>query len=305
MYLCIIIHRILLLRGVNMDKKQADLNSFEHYRCLESVEKSQHDLYLCYCGQQDCHPGHFFGPTIRNDYLLHIVTSGKGTYTINNTTYKLKKNDIFLIYPGVTTYYEADTDDPWSYIWFGFNGLKAEMALRYAGLSLDIPVATIPDITPYVNDMNGLLDACQLTFSNEFRREAYLYSLVAQLGEDLHTEDNRSPEFGYSYETYVNHALDYIENNYYRNIKITDIADYIGINRSYLTSCFKKRMNMSPHQYLLEYRLSKAKILLRETNKTIQEIAGNVGYEDSLAFSKIFKSHTGISPKSYRDTNNK
>lgn len=284
-------------------EKKADLTNMAHYKCLESVEKSQHDLYLCYCGIQDCYSGHAFGPTTRTDYLVHIVVSGRGTFTANGKTYSLKANDVFLICPGETTYYEADAEEPWSYIWFGFNGLKAETALRYAGLSLEKPIAVIPDITPYKNAVSGILDACQLTFSNEFRREAYLYSLVAQLGEDLHDENDTSKEFTYPYDTYVNHTLDYIENNYFRNIKISDIADYIGINRSYLTSCFKKSMNMSPHRYLLEYRMKKAENLLLSSNKSINQISFEVGYEDSLAFSKVFKNFTGMSPKSYREHN--
>lgn len=281
-------------------EQKADLTNTAHYKCLESVEKSQHDLYLCYCGIQDCHSGHAFGPTERTDYLVHIVASGKGIFTKGGKTYSLKANDVFLICPGEVTYYEADSQEPWSYIWFGFNGLKAEAALRYAGLSLEKPIAVIPDITPYRTAVSGILDACQLTYSNEFRREAYLYSLVAQLGEDLHDDSDTSREFSYSFDTYVNHALDYIENNYFRNIKISDIANYIGINRSYLTSCFKKSMNMSPHRYLLEYRMKKAENLLLATGKSINQIALEVGYEDSLAFSKVFKNYTGQSPKSYR-----
>ena len=52
-----------------------------HYKCLESVEKSQHDLYLCYCGIQNCEPGYEFGPYVRNEYLIHVVISGEGIYT--------------------------------------------------------------------------------------------------------------------------------------------------------------------------------------------------------------------------------
>lgn len=58
---------------------------------------------------------------------------------------------------------------------------------------------------------------------------------------------------------------------------------------------------MSPRQYLNEYRINKAKSLIANTSKPIHEIAAEVGYEDSLAFSKVFKGHTGMSPKTYRE----
>ena len=273
-----------------------------HYKCLESVEKSQHDLYLCYCGIQNCEPGYEFGPYIRNEYLIHIVTAGEGTYAADGRTYQLSAGSIFLIWPGISTVYRSDNDNPWSYVWFAFNGIKAESVLHYAGLSRENPVKVIPDTEPYVLNVTGILNACQLTFSNEFKREAYLYALAAQLGDDLHDTDNRS-EYEYSYKTYVNHALDYIENNYYTNIRISAIADYIGINRSYLTTCFKKVLNMSPHEYLIEYRIRQAKNMLLNTSLPVNDIAEKVGYTDSLAFSKIFKNHTGMSPRTFRQNN--
>lgn len=277
------------------------LTNTAHYKCLESVDKSQHDLYLCYCGIQECGPGHTFGPYERTEYLIHVVLSGKGTFNVDGRSYDLTTNSLFLICPGITTKYKADDKDPWSYVWFGFNGLKAESVLRYAGLSRTSPISIVPDTTPYKHEVLGILESCQLTFPNEFKREAYLYTLAAQLGDDLHSADDKSPEFTYSYQTYVDHTLDYIENNYFRNIRISDIADYIGINRSYLTSCFKKSMNMPPLVYLIEYRMKKAADMLINSSLPINEIATQVGYDDSLAFSKAFKNHTGTSPKTYRD----
>lgn len=280
-----------------------NITNIAHYKCLESVEKSQHDLYLCYCGIQDCEPGHSFGPTKRKEYLVHVVLSGKGIFQTNGITYNLEAGSLFLICPGITTYYQADSREPWSYVWFGFNGLKADELLRHAGLSSDTPVNTVPDTGPYKNGVMGILDSCQLTFSNEFKREACLYTMAAQLVDDLHDCAGTSDEPFYPYRTYVEHTLDYIENNYFNNIKITDIANYIGINRSYLTTCFKKVTNMSPRQYLNEYRINKAKSLLTSTNIPINKIAVKVGYEDSLAFSKVFKNKTGLSPKAYREQN--
>ena len=57
---------------------------------------------------------------------------------------------------------------------------------------------------------------------------------------------------------------------------------------------------MSPHEYLIEYRISQAKNMLKTTSLSISEIAEKVGYSDSLAFSKVFKNHIGISPKTFR-----
>lgn len=274
--------------------------NFNHYRCLESVEKNSHELYLCYCGRQECVPSHKFGPAERSEFLLHIVLDGRGTFTTPHQTYILEKNSIFLIYPDQTTCYQADAEEPWSYIWIGFNGPKAETLLRYAGFTAEHPVAELPDTTPYEHAIQGILTYCQLNLSSELRRSEYMYRFAAHLAEDLHRAEYDDADLSYSRSTYVKYALDYVEHHYRQNIKISDIADYVGISRAHLTNCFNKELKLSPREYLIDYRMNKAKDLLTTTSLPINQVASSVGYEDPLSFSKAFKLVTGMSPKSYR-----
>lgn len=105
------------------------------YKCLEYLKKQSVDLYLSYCGMEECDPCHSYGPIKRTEYLLHYVLNGKGIYKVNGKTYHLGKHDSFIIYPDELTYYEADKEDPWTYIWIGFDGIKAEICLNYASLN--------------------------------------------------------------------------------------------------------------------------------------------------------------------------
>ena len=84
------------------------------------------------------------------------------------------------------------------------------------------------------------------------------------------------------------------------NIKINYIASYIGINRSYLTHIFKKNINISPQDFLVNYKIDKACELLNSTDLSIKAIAASVGYTDPLTFSKIFKKQTERTPLEYR-----
>lgn len=72
------------------------------------------------------------------------------------------------------------------------------------------------------------------------------------------------------------------------------------LTRPYLTHIFKQKMDISPQEYLLSYRLEQGSRLLRTTGMSIQEIAGDIGYENPLTFSKMFKSAYGDSPRNYR-----
>jgi AraC family transcriptional regulator of arabinose operon len=208
----------------------------------------------------------------------------------------------FLIYPGVTTYYEASKDDPWTYIWIGFNGIKAETSLKCAQFSSDYPVVNIENTDPFVNYINGMLNSSQLTYSNDLAREGFLYLFISTLIQDRQIQKNVEEVHDYSYQIYVEHTLEYIEHNYSKNIKVQGIADYIGINRSYLTNCFKNVLNISPQEYILNYRMNQASTLLKNTNLPVNEIAYNVGYDDALNFSKCFKKIYGVNPTNFRNS---
>lgn len=272
------------------------------YKCLEYLKKASLELYLCYCGSEICASGHFYGPIIRTEYLLHIVLSGKGIYKVGSKTYEIGPNTAFLIYPGVSTYYEASVEDPWTYIWVGFNGIKAESALKHAHFSPDNHVVHIQNVEPFINYVNNMLNSSQLTYANDLAREGYLYQFVSSLIQDQQSQENKDEIHDYSYQVYVDHTLEYIEHNYHKNIKVQNIAHYIGINRSYLTNCFKSVLNMSPQEYILNYRMNQASLLLKNTNLPVNEIATQVGYDDPLNFSKSFKKVYGINPTSFRNS---
>ena len=272
------------------------------YKCLEYLKKASLEMYLCYCGSQVCSPGHSYGPKIRDEFLIHIVISGKGIYKVGKNSYEIGPNTAFLIYPGITTYYEASKEDPWTYVWVGFSGIKAESSLTHAHFSKDSLTKHIQNVEPFINFVNGMLNSSQLTYANDLAREGYLYQFVSTLIQDQQNQQNSDEIHDYSYQVYVEHTLEYIEHNYFRHIKVQSIADYIGINRSYLTNCFKNVLHISPQEYILNYRMNQASIFLKSTSWSISEIANKVGYQDAFNFSKSFKKLYGISPTSYRNT---
>ena len=100
---------------------------------------------------------------------------------------------------------------------------------------------------------------------------------------------------------HIKRTITYINDNYASKIKINELADHVGVNRSYLASSFKKATGYSPKEYLLTLRMEKAKSLLEKTDMLVNAVANSVGYTDQLAFSRMFKEYTGISPKAFRE----
>lgn len=272
------------------------------YKCLEDLQRYSVDLYLSYCGIEDVAPGHHFGPHVRTEYVIHIVTKGKGTFRCERDTYTLTENMAFLIYPGIETEYEADMDCPWSYAWVGFNGVKAYVCAANAGFTQSNPVSSIVHSGALVDCIKHMLDAHQLSFVNELKRGSQLMRFFSILIEDYSNTHSNRINYDYPGAIYVNQAIDYMEKKYPQKIKINDLANYIGINRCYLTNTFKKILNISPKEFLVNLRLEKAASLLQKTALPINSISAQVGYDDPLAFSKIFKQKYGLSPKAFRKT---
>ena len=98
----------------------------------------------------------------------------------------------------------------------------------------------------------------------------------------------------------VNQIVKDIQANMSEEQSLSLYAKKYGYNASYLSSLFKKEMNKSFVEYVISYRIEKAKELVLTTDKQIQEIAVVVGYKEYFHFSKVFKQHVGVSPTEYR-----
>lgn len=239
---------------------------------------------------------------MRTTYVLHIIRSGRGTLEINNQKYELTAGDAFLLSPNVEAWYEADREDPWSYMWVGFTGYRAQEYAEHAGFTKRAPIRKVGCEKELNGYIDGMLEAHQLSYTDELKRNGYLMLFFATLIEEYKKMvPGMANQHSYPGSVYVKHAMEYIAYHYREKIKINELADYIGVNRSYLTSSFKKAIGCSPQEYLVNLRMEKAKGLLRNSSMQINAIAASVGYQDQLAFSKIFKQHFGASPKAYRE----
>jgi AraC family transcriptional regulator of arabinose operon len=271
------------------------------FRCLEHLRETSIDLYLVHCGKEQCAPAHTCS-MVREEYIIHFVLSGKGTYSIQGKTHQLSGGQMFLIAPGAEHRYAADDNDPWNYCWVGFNGIKSESILSHCGFSPEHPVQEFHDSDSVLEHINRILEVRQLTFANDLRRKAELTLLLTDLmdaHERLHPR-HRQAQYDYATNVYLSSAVDFIKKEYQDGIKVTDITDYVGISRTYLTQIFQKELGLSVQTFLIDYRMHKAANLLLSTNQSISDVSTNVGYDDALAFSKSFKKKFGLSPKNYR-----
>jgi two-component system response regulator YesN len=98
----------------------------------------------------------------------------------------------------------------------------------------------------------------------------------------------------------MNSVLDYIHENFSRDIGLTDLSEATGLVPAYLCNLFKECVGVSYIKYLTSVRLDHAKRLLQSGEKAMK-VAEKVGYSDYHYFCRVFKKYTGVTPGEYRE----
>jgi len=264
------------------------------------------DLRLFQFGYEQCIPLHSFGPFIRNHYLFHYIISGKGYLESVGTDglvhhYDLSADQGFLICPGMSNTYCASANDPWKYVWLEFDGLRVMEFLNSAGLSSDQPVYQAESTTLANSVRDSMLYIADNPGLSPLHLIGQLYLFLDQL---IQTSTTRREMKGRPLKDfYVQEAVNFIGQNYQKNITVEEIADVCRLNRSYFSKLFKESMGCSPQEFVIRLRLSKATELMSSNNMSIGDIAALCGYPNQLHFSRAFKKHYGISPREWRIKN--
>lgn len=264
---------------------------------LEFAGEKSGSLYVNCCGLSQTEPLHSFGPALKPHYLIHYILSGRGNFTIGGETYPLEEGYGFLITPDELAFYQADEEEPWTYVWVGFSGMQADDYVRSMGLSVRQPVFKSERSEELYQIVKDMMEHNTFGMSNELRRNGQLGIFLSVIAESAAVTEKNEVDRA---NTYVRKAVSFIQSNYCNPIKVTDVADYVCINRSYLYTLFQKSMGMSPQQFLMTFRITKATELLQLTSLPVESIAFSCGYSDPMVFAKAFRQMKKMSPTSYR-----
>lgn len=229
---------------------------------------------ICY-GYQECSPAYAFGPAVRSYYLLHYICAGSGTLYKNGQAFPVNTGDVFVILPGETTTYQASADTPWVYCWLGFH-CPGDLDF------LKAPVLRQPPVRHVFEQIRQ----CAEEELGDFR----IFSLTHELLWQLSTPAKRPVE------NYAVYARTHLENMYMTTVTIEELANILHIDRRYLTNVFRKAYGISPHAFLMELRLKKAREFLR-SGCSVTDAAAMAGFSDLPNFSKKYKSRFGLCPR--------
>ena len=253
-------------------------------------------------------------------YELNIVTKGEGMHYMEENTYKMIVNSVFMIPPKIKHGYKFK-DKNYSVFHLllhstfmakykhvlenlkGYNILvHIEPKLRLKNkepANLMLRGEQKKTTEEYIKTLIGLNDINNV--NGETMKEATVLSMLAFLSGAISEGDclKEEPDF---LTHQVLKGMDYMQSNYFEKIVIDDLIKESRLSKSMFMRIFRYVSNMTPLEYLNKFRIEKAKQLLLETDHSIMFIANECGFYDSSHFSKLFKRYENVLPSEYRET---
>ena len=231
-------------------------------------------------------------------YLFFTVVSGSGNLFYNEKVYLLDAGDCVFIDCHKPYSHTTDPDNLWTLRWCHFYGptlsLIYEKYVERGGKPVFRPALG----EPFYSVLDKLFELAKssdhirdMRINEELNR---LCTLVME--ESWHAEESRPA----SKKTNVLEVKEYLDQHYAEKITLDELAEQFFINKYYLTRVFKEQVGQSINAYLLNVRITKAKQLLRFTEKTVEEIGLECGLGPLYYFSRVFKDVEGVSPSVYR-----
>ncbi|MBQ9936825.1 MAG: AraC family transcriptional regulator [Oscillospiraceae bacterium] len=226
---------------------------------------------------------------IQNHYTLHYVLDGSGRLFIEDREFKVKKGDLFFIEPKIPMMYFPNEDDPWEYVWFNFNGKKAERYGKEMGFSRENAVKSINEQAKVVKMLDSLLKALKTPQGSEY------FLALSVFYEIMHLSTEAPILKG------AENAVRIIDNSFTEpNIDIDTLCSSLNISHSHLCRLFKEQYGTTMIKYIVKKRLELSKKLLRSTELSINSIANSCGFTDEIHFMKSFKKEFLMTPSQYR-----
>ncbi len=157
-----------------------------------------------------------------------------------------------------------------------------------------------------------LLEQLALTLSAEVERSRdycdrlYVESVQTLLAVHLlrhhcTVKITNSPKLGKLSPSKLQQILDYIQDNLDRDMGLAELALVVQMSSHHFGKLFKQSTGLSPHQYVLQCRIERAKKLLSNPKFTLADISQSVGFCDQSHFTNVFRRYTSLTPRQYRD----
>ncbi|MHA0855613.1 cupin domain-containing protein [Paenibacillus sp. CMAA1364] len=237
--------------------------------------------------------------------MIRFIEKGKARFIIDDTSYELVENDIVYIPQGSQLHCEAFSDD-FTFISIRFTATIAlgDIEVWSEIMGFDTLVKCHDDLIKYY--FGSIIQEKDSSLKGRyFTLRGYLELIVGYLINSSEAIFNRvdkprTIKLNNKNDNRVQITLDYMLNNYKRNISVEELSEMVNISSTTLRRLFKQDTGKSPSEFLIQLKMTEAAKKILETDERISDIAYMVGIEDPNYFSRTFKKHFGVTPYTYR-----
>ncbi len=229
-------------------------------------------------------------------YVVEYILQGTGTVETPNGTFHPKAGDSYLLRAGEPCKYYSSAEDPWVKIWVNVQGSLVGPMLDSYGFkqSTHLPGVNSHDLIKSIHDIarnsslspEVAINRCCISF---LRLVQFLQQSVCAQASQVHIPKNIA-----RLKTYIDGHLD-------EQLTLEKCSEITYLSISQTIRSFRAAYGMPPYEYLNQQRVQTAKLLLRNSALSIQDIATQLGFQDQNYFSKYFKKKCGKSPRQYRN----
>lgn len=227
---------------------------------------------------------------IRHDWQLIAVTNGIVELNMNGKLYTIEPNMYIIIEPE-TYYVQTSRYEMTSYYWIHFSGNNVAEIL--SGLNIMSNKVCEAQIDADIISMFSGLFKEFLIKDEKF--DYMTASFCTQILGYLSRDDRKFTEY-----KYIGDSINYIYNNFNKDIDIKTLADIEHISVSRYRNLFKTQLGVTLTNFITSLRIDTACFYLKRSSMSISEIAESVGYSNQFYFTRIFKSKKGMSPTEYK-----
>ena len=232
-------------------------------------------------------------------FLFFMVTSGSGVLVYDGKKYELSTNSCVFIDCRHPYSHTTDPNDLWHLSWCHFYGPSLSSIYDKYCERGGRPVFTPDDSTLFVTTLEDLMTTAK---SSDYMRDMMINEQLSKLltmimSYSWHPEDKKAAPKRQS----VSEVKEYLDQHYAEKVVLDELASLFFIDKYYLSKTFKSQFGLPITTYLQNIRITKAKQLLRFSDKRVEEIGYEVGLGAPAYFSRVFKNVEGVSPKTYRE----